>query len=204
MDDPLGPLGEILQELEFAVREVQRVGLRRLLGAEVDDDPAERQLLDRRASAPQDGMDPRQQLLQIERLGDVVVGAQIQPPQLVQLLAACRQDDDGRATALPQHRAQIETVRAREHDIEHDEIRRELADLRERGVPIGHARDLEAAVGEVVPQHSRKGRVVVGAPGGTHYSRYKSTASSKRPEAPLNARRDSVSHGANSSAAETR
>ncbi len=59
---------------------------------------------------PQHGADARLQLLEVERLGDVVVGAELEALELVRLLIARRQHDDRRAAALPDR---VRTARIR-------------------------------------------------------------------------------------------
>ena len=154
-------LGEVAEEGELAVREVE-VGpvARGLHRGEVDDDLAEGQPVAARARAAEHGADARQQFFQVERLGDVVVGAEVEALQLVGLLRARRQHDDGRLAPFPQEPHQFEAVAAGEHDVEHDEVRGEVAGGRDGQVPVAHALDVEAVVDEVVPQHARQRRIV--------------------------------------------
>ena len=86
-----------------------------------------RQLIDPRLGPPQDGVHARQQFVERERLGDVVVGAQHQTADPVLLLAARRQDDHRDAVGLVvEGPADLEAVRAvRQHDVEQQQVRRE-------------------------------------------------------------------------------
>src|SRR6516225_605133 len=78
VDNALLTFSEVLGELEFAVCQMQRVsGPGRGLSAEVNDHEAQYQLLDRRSRAAQHGLDAGQALLQVEWLGDVVVGSEV-------------------------------------------------------------------------------------------------------------------------------
>ena len=75
--------------------------------------------------APQERLDPAHQLAQPERLGQVVVGSQLEPDDLVDLVVASGQDEDrhlraGRAQAAED----LEAVHAGKPDIEHHEVRR--------------------------------------------------------------------------------
>ena len=79
----------------------------------------DQQALERRMRAAQHGADAREQFLQIEGLGDVVVGAKLQPLQLVGLLAASGQNDDRHLARLPQHRTQIEAVEIGKRQVQH-------------------------------------------------------------------------------------
>ena len=74
--------------------------------------------------APQERLDPAHQLAQPERLGQVVVGAELEADDLVDLVVARRQDEDrhlgaGRAEAAED----LEAVHAGQADVEHDEVR---------------------------------------------------------------------------------
>src|SRR2546426_4855218 len=60
----------------------------------------------RRGRAAQQRLDAREQLQHAERLGDVVVGAEPEPPDLVGFLTARREDEDGHATTFVAQRAQ--------------------------------------------------------------------------------------------------
>ena len=75
--------------------------------------------------APQERLDPAHQLAQPERLGQVVVGAELQADDLVDLVVAGRQDEDRRLGAGRAEPAQdLEAVDARQADVEHDEVGR--------------------------------------------------------------------------------
>jgi hypothetical protein len=68
--------------------------------------------------------DARQQLARVERLGQVIVGADLEADDAVDILALGRQHDDGRKPRLPaqapRHR---QAVLARHHPVQHQEIR---------------------------------------------------------------------------------
>jgi hypothetical protein len=71
--------------------------------------------------AAQQRLDAREQLGHLERLGEVVVGAELQPDDAVEHLGARGEHQDGRRdAALPQRPAHVEPVAAGQHDVEHD------------------------------------------------------------------------------------
>ena len=77
--------------------------------------------------AAQHRRDAREQLHQRERLGDVVVGAELEAAHAIELRAARRQHDHRRARRaaprLPRMRRQhLEAVDVGQHHVEHDEI----------------------------------------------------------------------------------
>ena len=74
--------------------------------------------------AAQDGVDAGDQLLKIEWLRDVIVGAELEALQLVRLLAAGRQNNDRHFAGLSKDGAQVEAVEVGQREIEHDEIGR--------------------------------------------------------------------------------
>ena len=74
-----------------------------------------------RAGPAQQGADPGRQLLGHEGLGDVVVGAGLEPGHDVVGVVAGRDHDDGHRARAPQLPAALEAVHAREHEVdEHD------------------------------------------------------------------------------------
>ena len=75
--------------------------------------------------APQQRLDPAHQLAQPERLGQVVVGTELEADDLVDLVIARGQDQDRHLGPGRAHAAEdLEAVDAREPDVEHDEVRR--------------------------------------------------------------------------------
>ena len=89
------------------------------------DHPAARGIGEVAVGAAQERLDPAHQLAQAERLGQVVVGAELEADDLVDLVVACRQHQDGRLGAGRAEPAQdLEAVDARQAHVEHDEVRR--------------------------------------------------------------------------------
>src|SRR4051794_13099551 len=107
-------LARVLVELE--VLEAQARGLR--LGS---------------ARAPQHVAHARQQLLEAERLGDVVVAARGQPAQLVVgRVARGEEDDRCRRPLGAQPPGDLEALHVGQHHVEHDEVGAERVHRRER------------------------------------------------------------------------
>ena len=82
----------------------------------------------RSASRPaEDRLDPEQELARAERLHDVVVGADLEADDAVDLLALRGEHDHRqRAIVSPSRRSRRQTSSAgdvREHDVEQDEVR---------------------------------------------------------------------------------
>src|SRR5262245_776514 len=96
-------LDEIFQDVEFSRRHLdRRAGLRDLELFEIDRDRAEAELfwsLAAAVSAAQEGFDARHQLHEAERLRHIIVRADLQPDDLVNLLAARSEHDDRRGGA---------------------------------------------------------------------------------------------------------
>ena len=72
--------------------------------------------------AAQDGADARQQLAQAEWLGDVIVGAEFEAGDAVDLVLAGGEHQDRRITLLAQDAADRESVQPWQHDVEDDQI----------------------------------------------------------------------------------
>src|SRR4029077_18028319 len=153
MHDAVGPLGEVLQELEIAVRQIDAARcIPRLQLGEVDGDVVERQEIYIGTRAPEDGVNPREQFLEIYRLGDVGVGAELQAADLVLLLSFRRQENDrGSRTRAPAG-AQLETALAGQVDVEQHQVGREFAQRAGRQVAVRDRAHLESLERQVVVQ----------------------------------------------------
>ena len=119
---------EVPQQLELARRQVdRRARARHLHLPEIDGDVAEpigvAAGCGARRRAPQQRLEPRHQLDRLERLRQVVVGAQLQADHLVHHLPSRRQHQNRRRHAALTHlAADVEAVHPRQHHVEHDEI----------------------------------------------------------------------------------
>ena len=111
----------------------------------------------------QDRLDPQDDLARAERLGDVVVGAELEADDAVELLALRGQHDErqagGRGVALEQAR-ELEAVEARQHQIEDDEVGETAANRLESAVAPAFDRHSEAGALEVELQHFGDVRLV--------------------------------------------
>jgi len=87
-----------------------------------------RVLLAGEARAAQHRLHPAAELAERERLGDVVVGPELQAQDLVDLLGLGGQHDDRHAAARPQTPADLEAVDLGQHQVEHDEVDRALVE----------------------------------------------------------------------------
>ena len=117
----------------------------------------------RRLGPPQHRPHPRHQLAGAERLGDVVVGADLQSAHAVRLLAARRQHDDrlaargGLAPDLPAH---FEPGDERQHPVEDDQVRLAFLDRRQPFLAVDGDRHAVALFFEVVAQQLDQCRLV--------------------------------------------
>jgi D-alanyl-D-alanine carboxypeptidase/D-alanyl-D-alanine-endopeptidase (penicillin-binding protein 4) len=75
-----------------------------------------------RHGATKDGAHARGKLARRERLGDVVVGAELEPDDPIGLLPTRREHDHGQLGAGADPAAEREPVGAGQHDVEHDEV----------------------------------------------------------------------------------
>jgi hypothetical protein len=113
------------------------------------------------AGAPQDGSDARCHLARAEGLDDVVVGAELEPDDLVGLLAPGGEHDDRDARLPPELAAHVVARTVREHHVEEDEVGGDAAGEVER---LGDgARDLrvEALAGEGLCERDGDGLLVL-------------------------------------------
>ena len=72
----------------------------------------------------QQGPDAGGELLGLERLGDVVVGARLEPGHDVVAVGPGRHHDDRHVALAPQPPAQLEAVHAGQHDVDEHDVRR--------------------------------------------------------------------------------
>jgi hypothetical protein len=94
--------------------------------------------------APQRRLHARAELAHRERLGDVVVGAELEPEDLVDLLGLGREHDDRDRRAGPQAAAHLEAVHPGHHHVEHDEVEGLLGEAVQRLAAVGRLHDVVA------------------------------------------------------------
>ncbi len=104
----------------------------------------------RAVDASQDGLDPGDELAGAERLGQIVVGAELEPEKLVELVVACRQHHDRQGRIAPDFAGHVEPVELRQPEIEDDEVRPLPADSFEGSSPRRSRDHREAGMLEVV------------------------------------------------------
>src|SRR3954468_3009213 len=136
-EDAAGVEHEVAQEAVLGCRELDVVaGARDLVRVLVELDVLERQAARLglgEARAAQDRADARDELLEAERFRDVVVAAEGQAADLVVGRVAGGEEDDRHPRALrAEALGDVEALHVRQHDVEHDEVRAERGDLRER------------------------------------------------------------------------
>ena len=120
----------------------------------------DRQLLDRGGPAHR-GPQPGQQLVHAERLGQVVVGAGVERLDLVVLVLADRQDDDGHRAPAPQAAHHLDAVDAGQADVEHHHVGMALGRQAQRLLAGGGQVDLVLAGAQVGGQGPPDLRLVV-------------------------------------------
>src|SRR5262245_45960440 len=161
MDHGVLAFSEIREQVEFPPGQMDLAPAgRRAELVEIDHDLSELQAHDHEAGAAKHRAYPRLKLLEVERLGHVVVGSELEPFELVGLLISRSQHDDRGASALPNHATEIETVLPRQHDVEEHEVRAEGSHARHGIVAVGNGRDLESTERQVVGQHARERLIV--------------------------------------------
>src|ERR671916_1357134 len=94
----------------------------------------------RLVGAAHEGPHPRHQLLEVEGLGQVVIGSAVQSPDLVAHLVAGGEHQDGKPRAArsdaPQH---LLAVHPRQHDVQQDEVHRLVGGHDHAVVAVVHA-----------------------------------------------------------------
>src|SRR5437588_9065259 len=119
---------QVAQKLELASGKLDRLAFpRHFLAAKID-----RQILETEygvgqlpsgLGAAQQRFNTRQQLGYFERLGEVIVGAQLQSCNPIVYAAACRQHQNRQIdVTLAQLAADVESTAAGEHDIQNSQI----------------------------------------------------------------------------------
>ena len=105
-----------------------------------------------RAAAAQDRRDPGGQLVRVERLGEVVVGAHPQAGDPLDVAALGRGDQDRRVAALADRREDRLAVEPGQHQVEDDEVDRLGVEGRDRGTAVADDRDGVPVALEIEPQ----------------------------------------------------
>jgi len=114
---------------------------------------------------PELGLDSGHQLARAERLDHVVIGAHPQPANAVGLFAPSGEQNDrhgGRGVAT-QATTDLDSVHARQHDVQDDQVWRAIAIERDcqSADPVGGRNDAEPLTDQVALEHVDDDRFVV-------------------------------------------
>src|SRR4051812_43174860 len=139
-----------LEQLELAVGQLDlALAAAHLAGVRVEDEVADFQRGGApRGAAAQQGPDPRQQLLALEGLRQVVVGAAVEAGHPVLGLGAGGQHQDRHVAVAAQAAADLDSVEARQPEVEHDQVGHEPGGDVEGLDPVGRGADFVALVAE--------------------------------------------------------
>src|ERR1700722_12621679 len=102
------------------------------------------------ASAPQDTAHPGQELSGVERLGDVIVGADFQPDDAIYGFAAGGHHDDGNVAARARIATQGQAVLSRQVQVQYNQINTVRIEGREHRRPIARGEDQITRLGELL------------------------------------------------------
>ena len=134
---------------------------------EIDDDRSVRDRPARRGRstlrAAEEGAHARDELVGAERLGEVIVGAELESHDSIRFFRAGRQHDDrqrGGRVVSTNRATDFEAVHLREHEIEDEQIRRPRGDRRERLAPRRHDLRRETGLPEIARDELSDVRVV--------------------------------------------
>ena len=103
--------------------------------------------------SPHDRPRPGDELGQLERLRDVVVGAELEPDDHVDRVAPGRQHHDRNPALTADLAAHLEAVELRKHHVEDDKVERPLPELDETLPAVGCRRDREAGLRQAERRH---------------------------------------------------
>jgi len=139
---------------------------RDLAGVEIDGEPAGHEPGARRLrrSPPQHGAHAGQQLARIEGFGQVVVGAQLEADDLVDVLAPRGQHEDRQRGCLrrgAQPPAHLETVHPRQHHVEQHHVEAAAAQRGQAALPVADDRHVDLVAAEVLGHHRGQARIVL-------------------------------------------
>ena len=113
------------------------------------------------ASATDDRADPGQKLARVERLRQIIVGADLESDDPVGLVAARRQHQDRRLRPDANSPADFEPVDVRQHHVEDDRVECSAVDRLQAVTAREAALDRKAGRSQIVEHHGRESRVVV-------------------------------------------
>ena len=165
-DDLAGVGGEVLEEQPLGPRQLDE------LAAAPDHPPLQVDLdivegddagagLDA-GRAPDDRPDAGRQLVGVERLGDVVVGAEVEALRLVGGRALGREEDHRHRALLAELAHDLDPVEVRHDDVEEDDVGADLLGLGEGVLAAGRGDDPEALLAQRDGDELRDPGLVIG------------------------------------------
>ncbi|MNH06669.1 hypothetical protein D3C79_660450 [compost metagenome] len=115
-----------------------------------------------RCLAAQHGLDPGHQLVRVERLAQVIVGAQLQALDTAELVALGGEHDDrDLVVLLAQALARRQAILAGQHQVEHHQVEHLTLQQAVHLLGVGHRTGTVALAGEETFQQAAKPRIVV-------------------------------------------
>ena len=119
---------------------------------------------------PQDRFDVCQHHVNIEGLGDIVIRAQLETDNLIQFPAAGREKDDREIVLRLQFPQGLQSIHARQTDVEHHQIGRRMKYQSERVLGIRSCLDLITSLLQMERQAAAHERVVIHKQYGARHS----------------------------------
>jgi len=113
-----------------------------------------------RARPPQDRPHARQQLARVERLGEVVVGAELEAAHAIDVVAARGQDQHRTLAVAPQLDQHVEAGLQRQHHVEDREVELARPQRAGAGLAVVHRLDLQALLAEEIAEHRAQFAIV--------------------------------------------
>ena len=158
----------------------------------------------RRHAAAEHRADARQQLARVEGLGQVVVGAELEADDLVDVLAPRREHQDRQRRPLgrrPDAATDLQAVDAGQHHVEQDDVEAAAAQRGQAALAVGGDGDLELVLAEVLGHHRAQTGVVLDEEHGRMARGHAATLPASLRDPPLSVRArtvrtDPVGHGA--------
>ena len=155
-EDPVRGRRQVIQQFHLLRRCIDLLSVdHQLVGIQIDHQLVKGQLLIHRSDMIRPAhhrMDAGQQLFHFKRFGYIVVRTHLKAGDLVVCLSLGSQHDDGGRGLFPDVTADLPAVLARQHDIQHHDIRLEQVEIRFRLVPVRGDHDIKAVLGQVKPQ----------------------------------------------------
>lgn len=156
-------LDQVRQDIELVARQLdRRVAAVDRPGVEIDLELGPAHHAPGRAGRdPEPGLHPRDQLIEEERLGHVVDGAQREAAHALGDVGAGGEHDDRRVRAAVQRLEQLEPGHHGQHQIEHHEVGWPRRDRRAGLRAVAHQLDLEPGAAEAAHQLRGDPRIVL-------------------------------------------